>query len=316
MFGVLVGFSIIFTVIAVGFIAGKINLITPEQRPVLNRVAFYIATPALLFTVLSRADVHVLVSPVMGVYLLSVVIAGGLYLLLSRLFFPRPAGQTVIGIAGASYANTNNIGLPVALYVLGDPSYVAPVLLVQLLVMAPVVLSVLDLSAGGKPGSTANKSRKPSPLRRIIRPFLNPVIIASAAGILVSITGIHLPHPVFIPFEILGGAAIPLILLAFGVSLSGQRPLQRGKERTDVLVATAIKSLLMPATAWILGSLVFGLGPSALYAAVILAALPTAQNIYNFAATYRKGETVARDTVLLTTALALPVMLGVAWGLA
>ena len=46
--------------------------------------------------------------------------------------------------------------------------------------------------------------------------------------------------------------------------------------------------------------------------ALILAALPTAQNVYNYAATYRKDEIVARDTVFLSTFLALPVMLGIA----
>ncbi len=52
-----------------------------------------------------------------------------------------------------------------------------------------------------------------------------------------------------------------------------------------------------------------GLDGAELYAALILAALPTAQNVYNYAATYEVGETVARDTVFLTTFLSLPAML-------
>ena len=45
---------------------------------------------------------------------------------------------------------------------------------------------------------------------------------------------------------------------------------------------------------------------------MILAALPTAQNVYNYTATYEVGETVARDTVFLTTFLSLPAMLVIA----
>ena len=56
----------------------------------------------------------------------------------------------------------------------------------------------------------------------------------------------------------------------------------------------------------------WGLDSQNLYAVVILAALPSAQNVYNFAATYGKGIVVARDTVFITTFTALPVMLTIA----
>lgn len=68
----------------------------------------------------------------------------------------------------------------------------------------------------------------------------------------------------------------------------------------------------MPLIAWLIG-LAFGLDDEEMYAAVILAALPAAQNVYNYAATYRRGEILARDTVFLTTFLALGGMLGVAF---
>ena len=60
------------------------------------------------------------------------------------------------------------------------------------------------------------------------------------------------------------------------------------------------------------GSLVFGLHGHALFAVVALAALPTAQNVYNFAARYERGIPIARDTVLLTTLLAVPALLLIA----
>jgi predicted permease len=44
----------------------------------------------------------------------------------------------------------------------------------------------------------------------------------------------------------------------------------------------------------------------------VLAALPTAQNVYNFSSRYERGEIVARDTVLLTTILAIPVLVVIA----
>jgi predicted permease len=68
----------------------------------------------------------------------------------------------------------------------------------------------------------------------------------------------------------------------------------------------------MPAIAFLVARFAFGLHGTALFAAVVLAALPTAQNVYNFASRYGRGEVVARDTVLLTTLLAVPALVVVA----
>ncbi|MCZ9336157.1 AEC family transporter, partial [Streptomyces sp. TRM76130] len=42
------------------------------------------------------------------------------------------------------------------------------------------------------------------------------------------------------------------------------------------------------------------------------AALPTAQNMYTYASAYRVGERLARDAVLVSTVLAVPVLVVIA----
>jgi len=300
--GVLVGFAVILTVIAAGYLLGRLNIVTPTGVVVLGKVAFYAATPALLFTVMAKADIHVLLSPVALVGGLSLVAAALVYLALSRLFFRRPVAETTLGMATASYVNANNIGLPVAIYVIGDAQYAAPVLLIQLLFAAPALLSVLDLSTRGRL----------RPLDIVLMPVRNPIIVAVVLGLLVAILGIQLPDAVVAPFDIVGGAAVPLMLLAFGASLRGNRPLAAGSDRTGVIVATAVKSLAMPVIAWIVGALVLHMDPMHLYAAVVFAALPTAQNMYNYAQRFEVAVATARDTVLLTTVVSLPVIFAIA----
>ena len=117
--------------------------------------------------------------------------------------------------------------------------------------------------------------------------------------------------PVMEPLEILGGASIPMILMSFGASLRGGGVLAEGPDRPATITASALKLTFMPAAAWVLG-LLAGLDGTALYAAVILSALPTAQNVYNYTANYRAGETVARDTVFITTFASLPAMIAIA----
>ena len=302
MGGVLVGFSIIGFVILVGYIVERTGVAGDSAGRVLNRIAFFVATPALLFTVLAHAEVHVLFSAFLATVLCSVIIGMLLYLLLARLFFRAPVPETVLGATSATYVNANNIGLPVAIYVLGSAQYVAPVLLLQLLVLAPITLTILDASTRGR---VSVQSILTQPLR-------NPMIIASVLGVLVATFGVPVPAAVIAPLEIIGGAAIPLVLMSFGMSLHGQKLLQAGTGRKQVFAASAIKVVLMPVIAYLFGRFVFGLAGAELFAVVTVSALPTAQNIFNFASRYDRGVVVARDTVLVTTIAAVPALVIVA----
>lgn len=302
MGGVLVGFSIIGFVILVGYLVERFRIAGAGAGLVLNRMAFFVATPALLFTVLSHADVGLLFSTFLVTILSTIAVGVVLFLVAARLFFRLPVAETVLGAGSATYVNANNIGLPVAIYVLGSATYVAPVLLLQLLVIAPIILAILDVSTSGR---ISFRSILTQPLR-------NPMIIASVAGIAVAILGIQLPAPVLAPLELIGGAAIPMVLMSFGMSLHGQRLLKRGTGRKQVVVATAIKVAVMPVIAYLLGTFVFHLEDGELFAVVAVSALPTAQNIFNFSARYNRAVIVTRDTVLLTTVASIPALLVIA----
>lgn len=140
----------------------------------------------------------------------------------------------------------------------------------------------------------------------------NPIIIASVLGLIFALFGWGVPDIVSAPLEMLGNAAIPMVLLSFGISLRGQRALQPGTGRGAVFAASALKLVLMPVIAWGLAK-AFGLADHEVFVATIIAALPTAQNIYNYAATYRQGETMVRDIVFLTTFASLPIIAAIAW---
>ncbi|MBK4348593.1 AEC family transporter [Lacisediminihabitans changchengi] len=302
MGGVLVGFAIIAFIILVGYLVGRLGILGPNAGYVLNRIVFFVLSPALLFTVLAKAPVHELFSSLTVVSLAAAVVAFTVYLVIARLFWRRPTPELVIGSLAAGYVNANNIGIPVAVYVLGSAAYSAPVVLLQLLIFAPIALTILDATTTGRVS-----------LGHILRGLVsNPLIIGSALGVLFALTGVHVPAPVLQPFVLLGDAAVPVVLLAFGMSLHGQKLLQPGSGRRDVLLASAIKLVVMPAAAWLLGRVVFGLGGHPLFVVVALAALPAAQNVFNYASRYGRGEIIARDAVLITTIGSIPVLVVVA----
>jgi malonate transporter len=301
MLGVLIGFAIIGVVIAAGYFIARTHLLgenQPQVQFVLSRLAFFVLSPCLLFTVLATANVHELFSRVLAVSAISAIAVIAVFLVVSLAIWKRKLPDAMVGAAASGYVNANNIGLPVAVYVLGNAALTAPTILFQLVVLAPVVLSVLDITTSGKVSIG----------RILLQPVRNPLIIAVVLGVLLALFGVHLPAPVLAPFVLVGGAAVPVVLLGFGMSIHGQRILQPGSNRRDVIVASALKLIAMPLIAWAVGLFVFGITGTSLFDVVVLAALPTAQNVFNYAQRYNSGVALARDTVLITTIGAIPVL--------
>lgn len=301
MIGVLEGFSIIWVEILVGYLVGRTGVLGEQGRHVLSRVTFFVASPALLFTTLADSDPASVLGPMLWVAALSAALTAVAYYLVTAGLLRRPASESIIAAMSASTVNSANLGLPIALYVLGDMAYAAPIILFQLALYQPINLAMLD--------ATTSRHRT-TPIALLLATAKNPMIIGSLLGLVVALTGIELPSMVLEPIELIAGASIPAMLMAFGISLVGSKPLEKKSgRRADVLIASAAKLLVHPLLAWVLAYWVFNLRGELLVASVIMAGLPTAQNIFVTAMRYEHGVTIAKDTVLITTICAIPLMM-------
>lgn len=299
MIGVVSGFSIIGVVIGLGYVLERTRLIGQGALHPLSRLIYFVASPALLFTVMASADMDVLFSPGVLVTVISIAVGIVAFVLVALLLFRRPVADTTIGVLAAVQANAGNIGMPVALYVLGDVRVVAPVMLVQVLVLTPVCLIIIDLSTQVR-----------IDVRTILlQPFRNPAIVAALTGLAVALWGGQVPDLLMSPFEIVGGACVPLFLLTFGMALRGQPLIVAGPARHEVAAATTIKIVVMPVIAFVLGRYVFHLSDPELFPVVVVAALPTAQNVYNVAVRFGRSESMSISTIMVTTVLSVPVLL-------
>ena len=118
------------------------------------------------------------------------------------------------------------------------------------------------------------------------------------------------PKFIFDPIDMIGDSAVPMILMAFGMSLHGTKPLQQKGDRPAIFTVAVLKNIIMPIIAFLLAYFVMGFRGSELYACVVLAALPTGQNVYNYAARYNVGLTFARDGILMST-MTSPVFIAI-----
>jgi malonate transporter and related proteins len=311
--GVLAGFAIIGIIIALGFLLAQLKILDATAQGVLTGVAFYVASPALMINVLGGTDVHRLLSANLIASLGSVVVAATIAILLTRLVWKREAGDTVIAAFCSAYVNAGNLGLPIAAYALGDAALIAPMLLAQLLILQPSGLTVLDAITQVPAAGT---SRGRLLFIRLSRPFRNPLAMGSLLGLVLALTGIKLPVIINAPLTLIGGMAIPSMLLAYGISLRlGPRP-GAGEPPIQVATMVSIKLILQPIAAYLIGAYAVGLTGHDLLAVTVIAALPTAQNVFTFAMRYDRGVILARDTIFVATLLSVPVILAITWLLA
>ena len=257
---VLGGLGVFGVVIAVGWVLGRTGAVPVGSDRVLTRIAFWAATPALLATTLGRADLGAVASGRTAAVVCTELVAVAGAALLQRLVLRRPAADAVIGALACSYVNAANLGIPVALLVLGDTTPVAAVLLLQLLVITPVSFALLDwVTAGpgqggtgavpgavpGAPGSGGalggtqpgeRRSSRPgawsSRRARLTAPARNPLLVGVLSGVLVNVADVDLEHlgggHVQAVLDLLGRTAVPLMMLALGLSLADSRASRRG----------------------------------------------------------------------------------------
>ena len=296
----LIGFATILVVIAAGAGLAHAGVLDRRSQRTLGEIAFFVASPALMVVTISQVHLEAAAANLVA----SSVSLGACFLayaVLARLRWGLPTGPLLIGALSSSYVNAGNLGIAMAAYVVGDITVVVPTLLVQMMVVQPVALIVLDRITGRGEGVGPA-------LKRLVT---NPLTISAVVGVVLALTGWQLPRVVESPIRMMAGAAIPLMLMSYGAALRLSPPLGRAGHNGEVLLASLLKLGVMPVVAWGVG-LALGLDDRVLLGVVITAALPTAQNIFLHATRYRVGEDVARETILITTLASLPVALLVA----
>lgn len=298
--GLLIGFTTILVVIAAGAALAHVGVLDLRSQRTLGEIAFFVASPALMVVTISKVHLESAAANLVASSVsLGVVFAA--YVLLARLRWSLDTGALLIGALSSSYVNAGNLGIAIAAYVVGDITVVVPTLLVQMLLVQPAALIVLDRITGRGGGARAA-------VRRLVT---NPLTVAAVVGMVLAITGWQLPAPVVAPLDMLAGAAIPLMLMSYGAALRLSPPVGRAGHNGEVILGTVLKMTVMPVVAWLVG-VSLGLDDRVLLGVVITAALPTAQNIFLHATRYRVGEDVARETILITTLASLPAALLVA----
>jgi malonate transporter and related proteins len=327
---ILSAFEPIWLFAGLGYAARRWRLLSEKAVTVLGWFVFHLAMPAALFVRLTKTPLAGFNARPLGAFAASTVLVIGLGWYAAGRFFDRKPGERAIWGMSGGYVNAANLGIPVAMQVLGSISFEVQVLLFQTLVVSPVILITLDrhAEAAGRHADAAGRhteaaarhseaaARRAEAAGRVrlwrtaTVPFRNPIIVASALGITSSAVGFHPPSALLTPLTVLSMAALPAALIALGASLYRGEP-ALDVRTTEVSAITALKLVVQPAVACAIG-LLLHLPPALLLAVVVCAGLPTAQNSFVFAQRYGVGDAIAGRAVLVTTTLSLATIAAIA----
>ncbi len=309
------GFTVIFIVVGIGYLLGRTHVLGDAAHEVLSRLVFFVCTPALLFHSLVTSDLSVIFSKTLIIAGGSALTIGAIYLVVARLWLRIEIPELAIGALASSYVNSVNLGLPIAIFVLDDASFIAPLLLFQILLYSPMALITLDLTVTDP--ALGHASRETTLRDAIVTPLTNPILLGGITGLAISAIGWQPPAAVMEPMKMLGNASVPGALLAFGLSLTGVAVFKKGQSpRRQIALASVLKLVVMPVSVYVVARWGFGQSGHDLFAQVVIAALPTAQNVLVYATRYRRAQIMARDTALITTLGSIPAIAVIAFLLA
>ena len=298
----------VFAVILTGWIVAYTGYLSRALSDALIHFAYNIAMPALLIVTIAQEPSHSLIN-----WRFLVAFGGGsllCFILVFGIMSIRAsrglASRTMHGMA-ASMTNTGFVALPVLQAIYGQhavlPAAIATVFVA--VVMFPIAVVLLELGQRDEHGSLT------APMVTVKHVVLNPLVISTLIGMLLSVLGLRMPRPVTAYLGIMADALTPCALFAIGLGLSIDG-LRANVGRASLL--SAVKLVIMPVIVYGL-SVALGLDPLYTIAAVICAAVPTAKTVYILAGEYHCEEMMVASTVSMTTLLSVITLMIWLYGL-
>jgi predicted permease len=274
----------VFFVIGVGLLLGV--TLRPNVKAI-SRTTFYALTPCLIFSGLTD-------TPLDGAEAQQVALFAALATLLTALAAWFIA--TVLGWRGKHrralvlpvlVINTGNFGLSVVLFAFGPEAQArAMIYFVTTAVMAASV--GVAFAAGG-----SSWRKVLSNLARI------PLLWAAVGALVVGGLGIQVPDLLMRPIKLLGGAAVPMMLLILGLQLANSVQSLR-RSIGSILLASALRLLIAPVLA-IPVAIVTGIEGLTYQACMLEASMPAGVTSTVISLEYDLEPEVVTGTVFFST---------------
>lgn len=282
-----------FLLVGAGLALTRLRVLDARQAQGLSAYVYWIGFPALLIHSLSRLGRP---GPELAIGLAAY--AGvGLAIMMAVVLAGRALAWSKAERAGAAMAagvgNTAFLALPITAAIMGAETarLVAGVVAVDFVILSAAGVGLLGWAAGR------------SVWRSVAQAFRNPIVAAALLGVTLGLLNLALPAPLDRAFGLAALSGSPVGLVALGAALGLREVDGDPAPATTPMLASALAKLaIFPLLVW----LVVGLtpAPAAFRAgATLLAAAPTAVNVFIQTRTYGIWQRGAARAVAMTTAV-------------
>lgn len=287
--------SPLFLLVLIGYVVARSGRWSLSASETLARFAYTIAIPAMLFRMMGDfskmppVDARLLLAFFGGC--LIVFIIGRL--VAATLFKLDGVAQSVFALGGV-FSNNVMLGVAIAKTTLGDASLavVSMVIVFNALILWTLVTLSVEWARHGEL-SLRGFSKT---LRGVLT---NPIVASILGGTAWGFTALALPAFIDVPLAMLGQTAVPLSLIALGMSLAAYR-IRDGIAQS--LAITFIKLVVQPLVVWLLAR-ALGLPPLETQVVTLLAALAMGVNVYMMSQQFRTLQGPVAAGLVLTTLL-------------
>lgn len=283
-------------VMALGYGTRRLGWIRREEISAINKIAFRIFLPCLLYYNVYCSDLSGSFDPLLMAYavggvLLTFGLSLGYTLLTEKL--PERRGVMIQGMFRSNYVI---MGIPAATALLGADQLGTVSILIAVVVPLFNMLSVVVLEVF--------RGQKPKPLHILGQIAKNPLVIGSVLGILTLAAGIRLPHILEQTIQNISAIASPLQLFLLGAffQFSGLKTYRR-----ELVTVSAAKLIVAPGLFLGLGALL-GFRGVAFVSLIGIFASPTAVNSFTMAQQMGGDAELAGDIVVTTSAVSILTM--------
>ena len=283
-------------IMALGYGTRRLGWIRREEISAINKIAFRIFLPCLLYYNVYCSDLSGSFDPLLMAYavggvLLTFGLSLGYTLLTEKL--PERRGVMIQGMFRSNYVI---MGIPVATALLGADQLGTVSILIAVVVPLFNMLSVVVLEVF--------RGQKPKPLHILGQIAKNPLVIGSVLGILTLAAGIRLPHILEQTIQNISAIASPLQLFLLGAffQFSGLKTYRR-----ELVTVSAAKLIVAPGLFLGLGALL-GFRGVAFVSLIGVFASPTAVNSFTMAQQMGGDAELAGDIVVTTSAASILTM--------
>lgn len=273
----------VFALVLTGYIAGPRLGLEPRT---LTRYAYFILTPAFIFSVLARTHIEAGLVVQMSIYMACVEIGCAVAAFLVARLLRRSPRMTAVYISAAVFGNVGNFGLPIIQFARGEEALgLATIYFLIILVMSFVI------------GVGAANWQRSGGLAAVLAVAKTPALIVVPPAIFFNWSQIELPLVITRPVDLLAGALIPTMLIGLGVQLASvgiPRP------NLDMVVASSIRLIIGPLIAAALSTW-FAIGGQARDVGILQSSMPIAILVSIIASEYDMEPAFVTAAVLFST---------------